>query len=126
MDIAAKNSLVLAFVGDAFFTLYVREKLTRSSNAKANALHISASKYVSAVAQAKMLEKIAPYLDETETGVAGRARNAENFTRPKNCTLAQYKHATAFEAVLGYNYLAGNTERLENLLKIATEEANNK
>ena len=117
-DFATKNPLVLAFVGDAYWTLYVREQLGRNSNAKAGALHLAANKYVSATAQAGFFEKIAPLLSDTEIAIAGRARNADSHTRPKNCTLAKYKLATAFEAVVGYNYLIGNIAHLNNLFKL--------
>ena len=110
-----KNPLVLAFVGDAYWTLFVRNHLIAKSNDKVGALHLAANKYVCATAQAVFYEKIASLFNETETAVATRARNAHNNTTPKNCKLAEYKLATAFEAVIGYNYLIGDFKRLEKL-----------
>ena len=121
-DAAAKNPLVLAFVGDAYWTLYVRNFLIERSNAKAGKLHLSANKYVCATAQAAFYEKIAPFLNETEIAIAGRARNAYNHTTPKNCTLAEYKLSTAFEAVVGYNYLIGKFKHLDNLFDLILKE----
>ena len=117
-----KNPLVLAFVGDAYWTLYVRNFLVRDSSAKAGALHLRANKYVCAKAQAAFFQTLAPVLTDTETQIAHRARNADSHTRPKNCTLAEYKLATAFEAVVGYNYLLGDFKRLENLFDLILKE----
>ena len=120
-DIAAKNPLALAFVGDAYWTLYIRRMLISKSNGKVNALHQAANKFVCATAQSGFYHKIAPFLTDIESNIAGRARNSECNTRPKNCTLAEYKLATAFEAVVGYNLLIGNKKRLNNLFKIALD-----
>jgi len=121
MDIATKNPLTLAFVGDAYWTLFIRQMLVHKSNGKVNALHLAANKYVCAIAQSGFYHKIAPFLTEVEIAIAGRARNCECNTRPKNCTLAEYKLATAFEAVIGYNLLIGNEKRLQNLFDIVLE-----
>lgn len=121
-EAASKNPLVLAFVGDACWTLYIRRMLIEKSQAKVNKLHIEANKYVCAVAQSGFFHKITPFLTEAELGVAGRARNAESNTKPKNCTLSEYKLATAFEAVVGYNLLIGNDKRLQNLFDIVLED----
>jgi len=115
-ETAAKNPLVLAFIGDAYWTLYIRGILVAESHEKAGKLHIKANKYVSAPAQARFFDKVAPLLSEQERAIATRARNAENYTRPKNCSLLEYKLATAFEAVIGYNYLCANQKRLESLI----------
>ena len=125
-DFATKNPLVLAFVGDAYWTLYVRRMLVEKSNGKVNLLHQQANKYVCAVAQSGFYNKIVPFLTEAESGIAGRARNSDCNTRPKNCTLAEYKMATAFEAVIGYNLLIGNKKRLANLFKLVLENEGGK
>ena len=121
-DIANKNPLTLAFVGDAYWTLYIRRMLVEKSNSKVNDLHQAANKYVCATAQSGYFHKIAPFLTEVETAIAGRARNAHQHTVAKNATLADYKLATAFEAVVGYNLLVGNKKRLANLFEIALKE----
>jgi len=120
-DASTKNPLVLAFVGDAYWTLYIRRMLIEKSNGKVNMLHQAANKYVCAVTQSGYFHKIAPFLTEVEANIAGRARNSECNTRPKNCTLAEYKLATAFEAVVGYNLLIGNKRRLQNLFQLVLE-----
>ena len=120
-EAATKNPLVLAFVGDAYWTLYIRRMLVGKSHAKVNQLHCDANKYVCACSQSGFYNKIAPFLTEVELGIAGRARNANQHTTAKNATLAQYKLATAFEAIVGYNLLIGNKKRLNNLFKIVFE-----
>ena len=121
-DAASKNPLALAFVGDAYWTLYIRRHLVEKSNGKVNALHQSANKFVCAKAQSGFYHKLAPFFTAIEANIAGRARNSECNTRPKNCTLAEYKLATAFEAVVGYNLLIGNKKRLANLFKLILAE----
>jgi len=88
-------------------------------------LHQAANKYVCACAQSGFYNKIAPFLTEVELAVAGRARNAEVNTRAKNASLAEYKLATAFEAVIGFNLLAGNVKRLQNLFGIVLAKGGN-
>ena len=120
-EAATKNPLVLAFVGDAYWTLFVRRLLAERSREKVNKLHLEANKYVCATAQSGFFNKIAPFLTETEADIAGRARNAEVNTRPKHCKLSEYRLSTAFEAIVGYNLLAGNEKRLHNLFEIVLE-----
>ena len=109
-----KNPLVLAFVGDAVQTLFVRENLS-SADAKIAALHKSASQIVCAAAQAKRFDEIYTTLTDIEKDIANRARNAQHNTVPKSCTPGEYHKATALEAVIGYNYLSGNKERAKEI-----------
>ena len=111
-----QKSLVLAFVGDAVQTLFVREALVKR-DCKVSELHTLASKIVCARAQAKRLDEIFDTLTEEERDIATRARNAQHNTVPKNCTIADYHKATALEAVIGFNYLAGNIERVKEIIK---------
>ena len=113
------NVLVLAFIGDAVQTLYIRTKLCESSDFKAGALHTGAKKYVSAKGQAAIFERIEPLLTADEADVCRRARNHHNKTVAKNADLATYKKATEFEALIGYHYLLGNSERLNELLELS-------
>jgi len=117
-EIAHKNPITLAFVGDAFMTLHVRTGLVMNNNLKPVKLHDMTSKVVCAKAQAKLFDGIQDALSETEKDIANRARNAGVNTIPSSCTLAEYKKATAFEAVLGYNVLIGELERAKELLSL--------
>ena len=112
--IEQKNPLILAFIGDAVQTLYVREKLYTQFYTVAS-LHSQASKIICAKAQAKKFDEKFEQFSEMEKDIANRARNAQHHTVPKNCTLAEYHKATALEAVIGYNYLSGNHKRVREL-----------
>ena len=115
-EFATKHPLALAFVGDAVWTLIVRERIVASADCKPGELHARTSRVVCASAQSKFLETIEPHLAEIEQDIAKRARNAHNNTVPKNASLTDYKRATAFEAVLGFNHLCGSTERINELI----------
>ena len=99
------NSVVLAYIGDAVYTLCVRTKLALASDDKA------------AESQAKLVASLLPFMTEEEQGVYRRARNARKTTRAKHATAGEYSMSTGFEAVIGYLYLTGNRERLEALLR---------
>ena len=111
------NQLVLAFVGDSVFTLYVRERLAKSSDCKAGALHKIASNLVKATAQAQFFDALEPELTEQERDIARRAKNSHNNTKAKNASVMDYKKATGFEAVLGYLHLTEQTERLDYMME---------
>ncbi len=115
MQARQMNPVVLAFVGDAVYTLLVREKLALSSGEKAGALNKRASELVSAHGQSELLERILPALTEEEAEIYRRGRNAKKPTKSKNASVGEYVRSTGFEAVIGYLYLTGRTERIEEL-----------
>lgn len=119
-DATQLNSLTLAFLGDAVFTLFVREKLVTEHDCKSGRLHKMASDYVCAASQARMLEGITPVLTEEEKEVARRCRNCHNPSHAKNAALSDYKKATALEGVLGFLRLTGQNERLDELMNKCT------
>lgn len=110
------SPITLAFVGDAVYTLYVREKLVICHDFSTGTMQKLSSSEVSAHGQNALLEKILPALTEEETAVFKRGRNAKKPTRSKNATVAEYNNSTGFEALLGYLYLTGNYGRIEELL----------
>lgn len=110
------NPVVLAFVGDAVYSLFVREKLTFSLDCKAGELNNLAVKEVCAKGQAEFLKDILELLSEEELGVYRRARNSKKSTRSKSASVTDYNTSTGFEAVLGYLYLTGELNRLDFLL----------
>ena len=114
----AKNlsPVTLAVVGDAVYSLYVREKLVLSSDFSTGTLQKLTSNEVSAHGQNALLERLMPLFDEEEIAVFKRGRNAKKPTRSKNATVAEYNNSTGFEAVLGYLYLTGKYERIDELL----------
>lgn len=109
------NSQVLAFVGDAHFSLYIRTYLVLKHDYKSGELTRLTSGYVKAVSQSKMLGSIMPLLSEFESDVARRGRNCHTGTKAKNAGLMDYKRATALESLFGYLYLSGKLERLDEL-----------
>lgn len=110
------NAVTLAFVGDAVFSLYVREKLVISTTFSTGMLQKLTSGEVSAHGQSELLEKLAPKFTQTEADIFRRGRNAKKPTRSKNATVAEYNKSTGFEAVLGYLYLTGQYKRISQLL----------
>ena len=109
------NPVVLAFVGDAVYTLLVRRALALSHTSKTGALNRFAAERVSAHGQSEKLEGILPLLSEEEAEIYRRGRNAKKQTKSKNATVAEYVRSTGFEAVIGYLYLTGQEERIEEL-----------
>ncbi|MGN1271473.1 MAG: Mini-ribonuclease 3 [Clostridia bacterium] len=115
-EVNLMSPLVWAYVGDSVYELYIREKLVNSTNLKPHKLHIETIKYVKAKAQADTLERLREYLTEEEQEIVRRARNTQNHHLPKNANPTDYMYATAFEGLIGYLYLSGQKERLEELL----------
>lgn len=116
------NPQVLAFVGDAVHTLFIRTKLCESSTAKSNALHKMTSLHVKASAQAEKIERIFDRLSEDEQYIYKRGRNAHTGATAKNATVVEYRKASGFETLLGYLYLTGKYERLKEILDFSEEE----
>lgn len=111
------NALTLAYVGDAVHSMYVRSELVLSCDKKIDALHRAASSVVKAETQAKLAEKLFNSMTEAEQSVFLRGRNSSLHHKAKNQSAADYRKATGFEAVLGYLYLTGQTERLQQILQ---------
>lgn len=110
------NPVVLAFVGDAVYSLFVRENLTFSCDMKTGELNKLAVSQVRASAQAEFLKDIMELLTEEEVGVFKRARNAKKPTKAKSASIIEYNSSTGFEAVLGFLWLTGDIDRLNFLL----------
>ena len=117
-EILGLNPLVLAFVGDSVQQLLVRTKLASTSTAKAGELHKLQSEQIKASAQAKYMDELMSILTEDEIAIFKRARNTHMNTMAKNASVADYKKASGFEAVIGYLYLLGKNERLNQLFEI--------
>lgn len=113
------NVLALAFIGDAIHSLYVRSIYACDKDYKQKELQSLTSKIVRASNQAKTLDKISENLSEKEKDVLLRARNAKTNNIAKNSTLEEYKKSTSFEALLGYEYLCKDFDRLHFLLELS-------
>ncbi len=114
------SPLIWAYVGDGIYEMYVRMHLVNNHSFKPHKLHIEVIKYVKASAQAEKLKILQDkcVLTEEENDIIRRARNTENHHVAKNATVAEYTHATAFEALIGYLYLTKQDSRLEEILKM--------
>ncbi len=116
------NPLVLAYIGDAVYEVYVRVYIAKKGEIKTNTLHKASISFVSAHAQSDILEEIEDSLTEEELNIVRRGRNAHSNTIPKNASIADYKKATAFEALIGYLFLKSDIKRLEEIIKITLEK----
>ena len=110
------SPVTLAFVGDAVYSLYVRERLVLSTDFSTGTLQKLTSSEVSAHGQSQLLEKLMPLFTEEETEIFKRGRNAKKATKSKNASVAEYNRSTGFEAVLGFLYLTGRYDRIAELL----------
>ena len=110
------SPVVLAFIGDAVYSLYVRERLVFSSDLKTGELSAKTVESVKATSQAKFFKEIENLLTEDELAVYKRARNAKKPTKSKSASVSEYNSSTGFEALLGFLYITGNIERLNYLL----------
>ena len=110
------NPIVLAFVGDAVYSLFIRERLAFYSDAKTGELNKMATNEVKATAQARFITEIMEILTDDELAVFKRARNAKKTTRAKHASIVEYNLSTGFEAVIGYLYLKGDIDRLNFIL----------
>ncbi len=115
-EINMLSPLTWAYVGDCIYELYIRTHLVNTTNLKPHKLHIQTIQYVKAKSQAEFLLKIQDKLTEEEKNIVRRGRNAQNHHLPKNASLEEYSHATAFEALVGYLFLTKKFKRLKELL----------
>ena len=119
MEVNSYNPLVLAYMGDAVYEVYIRNMLIERRKISVHKLHVKSILYVKAAAQAEVLHEILEELNSDEQDIVRRGRNAKSGTVPKNAKVIDYKHATAFEALLGYLYLTKRNERLNSIMEKA-------
>ena len=123
LDPRMLNPLQMAYVGDTIHDLYVRSRLL-ARGMSVGMMHRNAIRMVSAAAQARMLEAIEPMLTQEEADIARRGRNAQaKHAAPKHADPADYARATGLEALWGYLYITGRSERLDALMNAALEDA---
>ncbi len=117
------HPVTLAFLGDAVYSLWVRERLVLSASGNAADFQRAAAKVVSAKGQSAFLDEVLPLFTEEEEEIFRRGRNAKKATKSKNATTAEYNRSTGFEAVIGYLHLIGERERIEYLFSFIDERA---
>ena len=117
VDIHEMSPLALAFVGDAVLELLVRARLVGSTRLQPNRLHTVATHYVSAHAQNRELEILEPLLTEAEASVLRRGKNASKASVAKHATTQEYRASTGLECLLGWLYLQGQNDRIQQLFE---------
>ena len=115
-EVELMSPLTWAYIGDAVYELFIRNKLIDETNLKPHKLHIEAIKYVKAKSQAEKLNEIYEMLTDEEKDIVRRGRNTQNHHLPKNSNVQEYMYSTAFEALIGYLYLTKQNARLKEIL----------
>lgn len=113
--------IVLAYIGDAIYEVAVRQYLISKPNLKPNQLHRQATGMVSAKAQSRIVTALDPVLTDEEKDVVRQGRNAKSGSIPKNADVLEYRHATAFESLIGYLYYMQQLDRMRELIGMGIE-----
>ena len=124
MDTKSCSSLTLAYLGDAIYELFIRERVIKKGvSPKVDVLHRESIHYVNAGAQAKAIKTMMDesFLSEEEFAVAKRARNHKTATKAKNADPVDYKWATALEALIGWLKLNNQEDRMTEVMEKAAE-----
>lgn len=116
-DLRTYSPLTLAYLGDGVYELIIRTILVKQGNCPVSRLHARASALVRASAQSAMMEILEPLLTEEEYNVYRRGRNAHSPTMAKHASVADYRRATGFEALVGYLYLKEDMDRIFYLVR---------
>ena len=117
-DVNKISMLGLAHVGDAVYELLYRSKLCTDGHTAVAEMHRMTVAFVRAEAQAEAAAKLLPVLTQEEASVYKRGRNAKVNSVPHNADIGQYHAATGLEALFGWLYLLGRTERINELFNI--------
>lgn len=121
-DLRSYSPLTLAYTGDGVYELIIRTILVKKGNCPVNRLHKKASSLVKAGAQSAIMEVIEEELTPEELSVYRRGRNAHSPTMAKHATMADYRRATGFEALMGYLYLKEDYTRMLTLVRMGIGE----
>ena len=121
-DINNVSMLGLAHIGDGVYELLTRTMLCSDGNKKVTELHKKSVAIVNAPAQAAAMERLLPHLTADELAIYKRGRNAKVNSVPQKADIGQYHAATGLEALFGWLYLQGRTERINDLYSVCVEE----
>lgn len=121
VDIREQSPLALAFVGDAVYTLLIREHIVTDKRQPINKLNQASVKYISAKGQFMALELINGILTEEEQNMVRRGKNTSKASVAKHASVEEYRASTGFECLLGYLKLTGQDERINFLVKYIIE-----
>lgn len=120
------NPLVLAYIGDTLYDLYVRSRLiAQNGDLSAHKLHVAAIRYVKAHGQSAAMAVLEEQLTEQELAAYKRGRNTKSYTVPKNADVGEYRRATGFEALLGWLYVKGDNDRLNEIMEMSFNAVDN-
>lgn len=111
------SPLVLAYIGDAVYELWVRRRVVARGFARTGKIHSESVKYVRAGTQAGILRSIEGMLTVEEAGIARRGRNARSPHAPRSAGVADYRQSTGLECLVGYLFLKGDVERLAEIME---------
>ena len=118
-DVKQLNPLVLAFIGDAVYEVFIRTYLVdKNRDYSVHKLHVLAISFVKAKSQSDTMKRIIDDLNEEELYIFKRGRNSKSGTVPKNADVQEYRIATGFEALIGYLYLVDKQDRLNYILNM--------
>ena len=121
IEVNQMSPLVWAYIGDSVYEQYIRNYLVTNTKYKPHKLHIEATKFVKASAQASILQQLENDLTEEEKEIVRRTRNTKNHHLPKNSNIQEYMYATAFEGLIGYLHLSKQNSRLNKILDKSLE-----
>ncbi|MDO5403129.1 MAG: ribonuclease III domain-containing protein [Eubacteriales bacterium] len=116
IDPKTMSPLVLAYIGDSIYDLVIRTYVISHGNMQVNKLNKQACALVKAQTQSRLVGFLEPLLKDNEEAVYKRGRNAKSYTSAKNASIADYRRATGFEALMGYLYLNGEYNRMMELI----------
>lgn len=112
VDVRSYSPLVLAYIGDAVYELFIRTKVINHGSMQVNKMHKKSASLVKAETQANLIKVLSEELTDEELAVYKRGRNAKSATTAKHATMMDYRMATGFEALVGYLYLTDRDDRL--------------
>ena len=117
-NMSGYSAQVLAYLGDAFYELLVRERIVNGGDCNVSELFGKAKSYVSAVSQSAAAERVLPLLTEEEEAVYRRGRNAKTPHTPRSAVSAEYHRASGLETLFGWLYIRNQTERARRIFDL--------
>ncbi len=120
------NPLVLAYIGDSVYDLYVRTYIVHEKKGMVNELNKKAVGFVNASAQAFAVRALDAFLTDEEKGMIRRGRNQKSISVPRNANMSEYRYATGFEAMLGTLFLRGDKDRIQDIMVKAIHAIENR
>ena len=116
IDLRETSGVVLAYLGDSVWELYVREYfILKGYNIRNLNKHVI--QCVNAKTQSRILREIIDKVDEKYKPLINRSKNGNIKTFPKSCSVMEYREATGFEAYIGALYIDGNIDKIKEIIK---------